>query len=234
MNTLSRIIAVRNNKTVYSSSQNVHKVFKSNYKKSDVFREAYIHSVIEESGLSIPHVTAVFFQDSQLVLETERINGNTLEQLLIRQPEKAEEYMTLFAGVHYDIHQHFCPNLAAAPNDTDAPVLPICHGDFRPSNVMMDHSGKLFVLDWSEANNQSVSRDIALAWFFVFLDVSVECAEYYLAAYCRISGIDAESIRMIMPEIGALLYKKSPGYNRQKLSSWQTELADYRKKKESS
>ena len=51
---LDRIIAVRNNKTVYRDGDRCLKVFNEGYSKADVLNEALNQARIEETGLNIP------------------------------------------------------------------------------------------------------------------------------------------------------------------------------------
>ena len=51
---LDRIIAVRNNKTVYRDGELCMKVFDTNYSKADVLNEALNQARVEETGLNIP------------------------------------------------------------------------------------------------------------------------------------------------------------------------------------
>ena len=51
---LERVIAVRNNKTIYRDGDRCVKVFDDHYSKADVLNEALNQARIEETGLNIP------------------------------------------------------------------------------------------------------------------------------------------------------------------------------------
>ena len=51
---LDKIIAVRNNKTVYRDGDLCLKVFGADYSKADVLNEALNQARVEETGLNIP------------------------------------------------------------------------------------------------------------------------------------------------------------------------------------
>ena len=51
---LDRIIAVRNNKTVYRDGELCMKVFDENFSKADVLNEALNQARVEETGLKTP------------------------------------------------------------------------------------------------------------------------------------------------------------------------------------
>ena len=56
---LDRVIAVRNNKTIYRDGDKCIKVFDKNYSKADVLNEALNQARIEETGLNIPKILEV-------------------------------------------------------------------------------------------------------------------------------------------------------------------------------
>mgnify|MGYP006900623929 FL=1 len=56
---LERVIAVRNNKTVYRDGELVIKVFNMGYSKGDILNEALNQALIEEAGIRVPKVQAV-------------------------------------------------------------------------------------------------------------------------------------------------------------------------------
>ena len=56
---LDRVIAVRNNKTVYRDGDACLKVFDESYSKADVLNEALNQARVEETGLCIPKVREV-------------------------------------------------------------------------------------------------------------------------------------------------------------------------------
>ena len=62
---LDRIIAVRNNKTVYRDGELCMKVFDTNYSKADVLNEALNQARVEETGLNIPKIHEVTVIDGK-------------------------------------------------------------------------------------------------------------------------------------------------------------------------
>ena len=88
---LDRVIAVRNNKTVYRDGDDCIKVFDSDYSKADVLNEALNQARIEETGLNIPKVKAVTMIDGKWAIVSDFIKGKTLAQLMQENPEKKEK-----------------------------------------------------------------------------------------------------------------------------------------------
>ena len=62
---LDRVIAVRNNKTIYRDGDRCIKVFNAEYSKADVLNEALNQARIEETGLNIPKLLSVEMVDGK-------------------------------------------------------------------------------------------------------------------------------------------------------------------------
>ena len=74
---LDRVIAVRNNKTIYRDGDKCIKVFSTEYSKSDVLNEALNQARIEETGLNIPRILEVTMIDGKWAIVSEFIKGKT-------------------------------------------------------------------------------------------------------------------------------------------------------------
>ncbi|MBQ7386035.1 MAG: aminoglycoside phosphotransferase, partial [Ruminococcus sp.] len=70
---LDRVIAVRNNKTVYRDGDRCVKVFNKDYSKQDVLNEALNQARVEETGLNIPKILEVTMIDGKWAIVTEFI-----------------------------------------------------------------------------------------------------------------------------------------------------------------
>ena len=93
---LDRVIAVRNNKTIYRDGDKCVKVFNAEYSKADVLNEALNQSRIEETGLNIPKILEVTMVDGKWAIVSEFIKGKTLAQLMEENEDKRDEYLELF------------------------------------------------------------------------------------------------------------------------------------------
>ena len=94
---LDRVIAVRNNKTVYRDGNKCVKVFNKEYSKADVLNEALNQARIEETGLNIPKILEVTMIEGKWAIVYEYIKGKTLAQLMAEteEEEKKKEYIEL-------------------------------------------------------------------------------------------------------------------------------------------
>ena len=108
---LDRIIAVRNNKTVYRDSDRCIKMFNEDYSKADVLNEALNQALIEETGLNIPKILEVNMMDGNMVIVSEYVKGKTLAQLMQENPDKKDEYINLFVDLQLSVHEKTCKGL---------------------------------------------------------------------------------------------------------------------------
>ena len=92
---LDRVIAVRNNKTIYRDGDKCVKVFNEDYSKADVLNEALNQARIEETGLNIPKILEVTMVEGRWAIVSEFIKGKTLAQLMEEDEEKYDEYLEL-------------------------------------------------------------------------------------------------------------------------------------------
>ena len=106
---LDRIISVQNSITVFRDGDRCLKVFNEDCAKADVINEALNQARMEETTVTVPKILEVTEVNGKWAIVSEYIKGENLEQLMERYPEKAGEYMELFASLHCHIHQQSCP-----------------------------------------------------------------------------------------------------------------------------
>lgn len=246
---LDRVIAVRNNKTVYRDGDRCIKVFSPEYSKADVLNEALNQARIETTGLSIPKVLEVTMVDGKWAIVSEYIKGKTLAVLMAEQPEKKEEYIELLVSLQMSVHKKTCPNLPKlkdkmnskiAISELDATTrydlhtrlegMPkhtkVCHGDFNPSNIIIAEDGTPYILDWSHATQGNASADVARTYLLFWLDGDISGAEYYLDTFCRMSGTKKQYVQKWMPIVAASQSVKGNEKEREFLVSWAS-VVDY-------
>ena len=108
---LEKIIAVRNNKTIYRDGDKCIKVFNEGFSKADVLNEALNQARIEGTGLNIPKVLEVTMIEGKWAIVSEFIKGKTLAQLLEEDPEKKDEYLALLVDLQREMHSKTCAHL---------------------------------------------------------------------------------------------------------------------------
>ncbi len=223
---LDRIIAVRNNKTVFRDGQQVIKLFDNDFTKAEILNEALNQALVEETGLHIPGIIEVTSIDGKWAIVSEYIKGKTLARLMQEEPERKDEYLSLMAGLHKSVSEKTVPGLpklrdklhrkiCEAKLDATArfdlhnrlDAMPrqsaLCHGDFNPSNITVTEEGILYILDWSHASAGDPAADAAQTYLMFLCDGDRDAAEKYLAFFCAGSGIEREYIRRWFPIVAA-------------------------------
>ena len=246
---LDRVIAVRNNKTVYRDGNRCIKVFNKEYSKADVLNEALNQARIEETGLNIPKIIEVTMIDGKWAIVYDYIKGKTLAQLIAEDEEKKNEYIELLVDLQMQVHGKKCPLLTKlkdkmsrkiAESDFDATTrydlhtrlesMPkhtkVCHGDFNPSNIIVAEDGTPYILDWSHATQGNASADVARTYLLFWLEGDFEGAKYYLDTFCEKSGTDIRYVQKWMPIVAASQSVKGNEKEREFLTSW-VNVVDY-------
>ena len=242
---LDRVIAVRNNKTIYRDGDKCIKVFSADYSKADVLSEALNQARIEQTGLNIPKILEVTMIDGKWAIVSEFIKGKTLMQLMTEdtESEKKEEYIELLVDLQMSVHAKTAPQLnklkdkmsrKIAETDLDATTrydlhtrlegMPkhnkVCHGDFNPSNIIITEDGTPYILDWSHATQGNASADVARTYLLFWLGGDIEGAELYLNTFCRKSDTAKQYVQKWMPIVAASQSVKGNEKEREFLMSW--------------
>ncbi len=246
---LDRVIAVRNDKTVYRDGDRCVKVFNDVYSKADVLTEALNQSRIEETGLNIPKVLEVSVIDGKWAITSEFIKGKTLSQLMAENPSEKDEYLELLVDLQRSVHSKKSPLLnklkdkmirMIASSDLDATTrydlhnrlerMPkhsnVCHGDFNPSNIIITEEGTPYIIDWSHASQGNASADIARTYLLFWLNGDIDGAKKYLDLFCQKSNTEKQYVRKWMPIVAAAQSVKGNEKEREFLLSW-VNIVDY-------
>ncbi len=246
---LDRVIAVRNNKTIYRDGDKCVKVFSSEYSKADVLNEALNQVRVEETGLSIPKILEVTTVDGKWAIVSEYIKGKTLAQLMEEDPENKEKYIEMLVDLQIEMHKMTSPllnklkdkmNRKISISELDATTrydlhtrlesMPkhnkVCHGDFNPSNVIIAEDGTKYIIDWSHATQGNASADVARTYLLFWLNGDIEGAKVYLDMFCAKSNTAKQYVQKWMPIVAASQSTKGNEKEREFLLSW-VDVVDY-------
>lgn len=205
---LDKIIAVRNNKTVFSNEGLCYKVFGASFSKSDVFGEALNQIRAEEAGLFVPKVLEVTDVDGRWAIVSEYIEEKPLSFLMKENPKKRAEYLELFVDAQLEIQKKSCPFLPTLEERLKSELCPekfskevfqklssslerlsksksLCHGDYDPSNVIVRDGAATFVIDWAHAFSGDALFDAAKTYLRFLSDGERKTAEEYLELFCE-------------------------------------------------
>ena len=246
---LDRVIAVRNNKTIYRDGEVCVKVFNDDYSKADVLNEALNQARIEETGLNIPKVLEVTMVDGKWAIVSEYIKGKTLAQLMAEDEDKKSEYLELLVDLQLEVQSKTSPllnklkdkmNRKIAQSDLEATTkydlhtrlegMPkhnkVCHGDFNPSNIIIAEDGTPYILDWSHATQGNASADAARTYLLFWLSGDINGAKEYLELFCKKSNTAMQYVQKWMPIVAASQSVKGNEKEREFLLSW-ANVVDY-------
>lgn len=246
---LDRVLAVRNNKTIYRDGDDCVKVFGNDFVKDDVLAEALNQARVEHTGLNIPKIKAVTMIDGKWAIVSEYIKGKTLDRLMAENPDKKHEYMEMFVDLQIKVQSCTCPLLPKLKDkmsrkisqaDLDATTrydlhtrlegMPkhnkLCHGDFNPGNIIITDDGTPYILDWSHATQGNASADVARTYLLFWLNGDIDGAEEYLDLFCAKSGTDKQYVQKWMPIVAASQSVKGNAKEREFLLGW-ANVVDY-------
>lgn len=221
-----RIIAVRNDKTVYRDSDRCLKVFNDGYSKADVLNEALNQARLEETPLNVPKVLEVTVTDGKWTLVSEYIKGKTLARMMKEEPERKDEFLSLLVDLQLETQHTVCSGLMSLKEKMSRNICmtdltattrydlhmrleamhrdnKVCHCDFEPSNIIISEEGKPYIIDWSHAAQGDPSADAARTYLRLSLEGDDEGAEKYLSLYCEKSGAQKEMIEKWIPLVAA-------------------------------
>ena len=247
---LDNPIAERKTKTVYRDGDKTIKLFVENYSKAAILNEALIQSRVEENtDLKMSRLLEVTKIENRWALVTEFIEGTPLDVLMREHPEKEDEYLNLFIDIQLEIMSKKVPLLnrlkdkyrrklsEADIDDTTRYELlqrlegtknhdKLCHGDFNPSNVIINANGEYSIIDWAHATQGNASADVAKTFLLFSLNGQTELAEKYLDLFTEKSGLEKRGIQRWIPIVAAVQLKKGGADNKEFLEKW-IDVVDY-------
>ena len=245
---LDRVIAVRNDKTVYRDNDLCIKVFHGGYSKSDVLHEAYNHACVEDSGLNIPHLHEVTrTAQGDWAIVSDYVQGKTFAQQLKETPAQAEEILSEFCDLHLSILSRTAPQVAPLqpklrnrimqaqlPMTTRYDLLrrldtmpvhhKLLHGDFNPSNLIRREDGSVCIIDWSHVTQGNATADAVGTTLLFALQNETAFAARYLQMFAGRSGTDMAYILRWVPIVAAAWSVTMP----EKKRAYLLEIADGR------
>ena len=225
------------------------KIFDSDYSKADVLNEALNQARVEETGLNIPRIIEVTMIDGKWAIVSDYIKGQTLDRLMAENPDKKDEYLEMFTELQLEVQSKTCPmlnklkdkmNRKISQAELDATTrydlhtrlegMPkhnkLCHGDFNPSNIIIDENGTPYILDWSHATQGNASADAARTYLLFWLSGDIDSAEKYLYLFCDKSGTPRAYVQKWLPIVAASQSVKGNEKEREFLLSW-VDVVDY-------
>lgn len=239
-----RILATRTHKIIYKVGDTAVKVFDKKYPKADVLNEALNQARVEETGLLIPKILGVnVTEDGNWSITSEYAEGKTLQQIMEEDPENIEKYMRDFVALQLDVHSKKAPALTKLKDKWDGKIIDltaisatiryelrtrlssmpkhtkVLHGDFNPTNIVVDRNGKYYILDWSHATQGNASADAATTYLLFALQ-DPRKADLYMEIFCEMSDTAKQYVQRWLPISAASRLGKGIPAEKELLESW--------------
>lgn len=244
-------IVERKNKDIYIDGNTVVKLFVPSHPKSNILNEALNQARVEESSnLNIPKLVEIKKIGERWALISEYIEGKTISQLMKEEPQNFDKYLNLFVRVQLTIlnnqvpllnriKEKFTRKLENATNideNTKYELLQrlegmknyneLCHGDYHPSNVIVQSDGTVYVIDWSHVTQGCAEADAARTYLLFSIDGKEDLAESYLNLFCEKSSIPKQTVQRWIPIVAATQMTKQIPEEQEFLSKW-INVVDY-------
>ena len=239
-----QLISSNSTKSVYRDGNVAIKEFCEGFPKAEVLNEALCNARVEDlPGLHVPKILGVSVVDGKWSIMKEYIEGKTLEQLMEENPDKTQEYMEQMVDLQLEIHSKACPLLNKLKEKTiralnEEPELDestryelltrldgmpkhtkLCHGDFSPSNIIVQEDGTMYVLDWVHAAQGNASADVARTYLLLSLKDS-KLADLYMDLFCEKTGTDKRYVQGWLPIVAAAQLVKKRPEEKELLEKW--------------
>ena len=239
-----QLISSSSTKSVYRDGNVAIKEFCEGFPKAEVLNEALCNARVEDlPGLHVPKILGVSVVDGKWAIMKEYIEGKTLEQLMEENPDKTQEYMEQMVDLQLEIHSKACPLLNKLKEKTiralnEEPELDestryelltrldgmpkhtkLCHGDFSPSNIIVQEDGTMYVIDWVHAAQGNASADVARTYLLLSLKDS-KLADLYMDLFCEKTDTDKRYVQGWLPIVAAAQLVKKRPEEKELLEKW--------------
>lgn len=242
---LDNEIERRATKSVYKDKDSIIKLFIENYSKSDILNEALILARVEEGcDLNIPKLREVTKIKNRWAIVTEYVEGESLQELMDKSPEKLDDYLETFVDIQMEVLTKSVPLLnkikdkyarkliqtELIDDNTKYELLQrldgmknhtkLCHGDFNPSNIVIGKDGKHYIVDWAHATIGNASADAARTFLIFSIEGKTDIANKYLDLFSKKSEISKANIQRWIPIVAATQMTKGNRNEQDMLAKW--------------
>lgn len=218
---LDRIIAVRNNKTIYRDGSCTVKVFENSCSQPEIYREAYIQTLMRSIGLNVPKVQQVTEINGKTAIVSEYIRGRSMSDMISSYPEKCEEFSEILADAQYKISRKKASirllkefisdslQKSGVSNDelNELTTLlnsfsqknELLHGELIPQNIVITRDGTPYIIDWEYASQGDACYGHAATCISLLSDGNNQAVRYYLDTVYDKYSIASEDIVKWLP-----------------------------------
>jgi len=240
---LKNCISKTKDKKVYVQDGKAVKVFAKKFPKDEVLYEALNNARVEDIGLNVPHIEEVSKIDGCWAITREYIEGDTLYDLMKKNPGKIDEYIAQMVDLQVKIQEKRVPLLNKLKDKMIRQIdsldeidsvkkyelltrldgmpkhVKLCHGDYNPKNIIVTKDGKWYVIDWVHAAQGNASADVARTYLLLALD-DIKIADKYLDAFCEETETDKRYVQQWLPIVAAAQLAKKREEEKDLLLKW--------------
>lgn len=237
------IIVKRAHKEVIRTEEGIVKLFDQSYAKSDILNEALNQARVEETGIKVAKLKGVSEVEGKWALIIEEKKGVTLAEKMAGDATKIEQYMNEFVDLQLSIQAKKAPKLNRLTDKlanqinhckdldetqryellTRLDSMPkhdkVCHGDFRPSNIIVAEDGNMTVIDWAHVTQGNASADAAMT-YLLFALKDQKTADLYMDLFCKKSGTEKKYVEKWLPIVAASQLSKDNDLQKEFLLKW--------------
>ncbi len=231
---LDTLLADRGSKKIYRDGDKVIKLRSEEYPAPDVLSEAHNLAAVEETALKVPRLVEVTKIDGKWAVVWEYIEGTTLDMLMKKNKDKEQQYLERFVDIQLDMYRYHATRLPLLTEKMERKIkasgldatasyeilgrlasMPkhtkLCHGDFNPSNIVINEKDEAYIIDWCHATQGNASADAAHTYMLFRLKGYADIAEKYLSLFCKKSNTSKHYVEKWLSIVAASqLYKKKP------------------------
>jgi len=240
---LDKIIAVRTAKTIYRDGNKIIKLLGDEFPAPDVLSEAHNLAAVEETALKVPKLVEVTKINGKWAIVWEYVDGTSLDRLMEKNKDKVQQYLERFVDIQLDMHRHSATRLPLLTEKMERKIkasgldataryellgrlagMPkhtkLCHGDFNPSNVIINDRDEAYIIDWSHAAQGNASADAAQTYLLFWLTGNITIADKYLALFCEKSDTAKQYVEKWLSIVAASRLPKAKPEEKEFLLHW--------------
>lgn len=238
-----KCIAKTKDKSVYLEDGKAVKVFNKKFPKAEVLYEALNTARVEDTGLNIPKIYEVSKIDDCWAITMEYIEGETLYDLMKKNPNKMDDYLRQMVELQISIQEKRVPLLNKLKDKMIRQIdsleeldsvkkyelltrldgmpkhVKLCHGDYNPKNIIVTKNGEWYVVDWVHAAQGNASADVARTYLLLALD-DIELADKYLDIFCEETDTAKRYVQQWLPIVAAAQLTKNRPEEKDLLLKW--------------
>ncbi len=222
MNLINQI-AKGNTASIYLHEGKIIKVFNDYLPSTEALYEATKQKYAYSCGLPVPKVFDVMEIDGKQAIIMEYIEGRTIGDIIFKDMEQAEYYMSIAVDIQQKIHSIDADSIepmseklgrqvqsADILGDERKSILlqrlntmpnekKLCHGDYHVFNLIMANDN-VTIIDWVDSSIGDIRADVYRS-YLLYSQISMELADLYLRLYCEKSGLSKDEVFLWAPII---------------------------------